>query len=226
MNRILLISLAALLVAPCGSAGTTTPQFTPHVTNPWFPLPVGRTLIYRGEKDGKASRDVVHVTNGTRTIAGATCVAVFDRLYTDGSLAERTTDWYTQDAKGNVWYYGEDTAELDKHGKVTSREGTWQAGRNGAKAGIFMPAHPHVGDAFRQEYYKGHAEDFFRILRLRTSVKTSYVASSRAMLTKETTPLEPGVVDHKYYVRGLGTVLEQTVKGGSERNALVTVRRG
>jgi hypothetical protein len=225
MRRTLLISIAVLL-GPCGAAGTATPQFGPRVTNPWFPLPVGRTLIYRGEKDGKASRDVVRVTSGTKTIDGAKCVAVSDRLYTDGYLAERTTDWYTQDPKGNVWYYGEDTAELDKHGKVTSREGTWQAGRHGAKAGIFMPAHPKVGDAFRQEYYKGHAEDFFRILRLRTSVKTPYVASGRAMLTKETTPLEPGVVDHKYYVRGLGTVLEQTVKGGSERNALVSVRHG
>ena len=196
MKRTLLISIVALLASPCGSAGTATPQFSPRVTNPWFPLPVGRTLIYRGEKDGKASRDVVRVTSWAKTIAGAKCVAVSDRLYTDGYLAERTTDWYTQDAKGNVWYYGEDTAELDKQGKVTSREGTWQAGRHGAKAGIFMPAHPQVGAAFRQEYYKGHAEDFFRILRLRTSVKTPYVASGRAMLTKETTPLEPGGVDH------------------------------
>jgi hypothetical protein len=224
MKLTLLISIAMLFAVPCGSAGTATPQYSPRVTNPWFPLPVGRTLIYRGEKDGKASRDVVHVTNGTKTIAGAKCVAVSDRLYTNGYLSERTTDWYTQDAKGNVWYYGEDTAEFDKHGKVTSREGTWQAGRNGAKGGIFMPAHPRLGAAFRQEYYKGHAEDFFRILKLRASVKTPYVASSRAMLTKETTPLEPAVVDHKYYVRGLGTVLEQTVKGGSERNALVSVR--
>ena len=225
MHRIL-IAAALVVLAASPASSSATPQFSPHVTNPWFPLPVGRTLVYRGEKEGKASRDVVHVTKATKTIAGAKCVAVSDRLYTEGYLAERTTDWYTQDAKGNVWYYGEDTAELDKHGKVTSREGSWQAGRNGAKAGVFMPAHPKVGDAFRQEYYKGHAEDFFRILKLRASVKTPYVASSRAMLTKETTPLEPAVVDHKYYVRGLGTVLEQTVKGGSERNALVSVRHG
>ena len=226
MKRIMLFALAALAAAPPASTATARPQFSPHVTNAWFPLPVGRTLLYRGEKDGKASRDVVHVTRATKTIAGAKCVAVSDRLYTGRHLAERTTDWYTQDGRGNVWYYGEDTAELDAHGKVTSREGTWQAGRNGAKPGIFMPAHPKVGDAFRQEWYKGHAEDFFRILSLRTSVRTPYAASSRALLTKETTPLEPGVVDHKYYVRGLGTVLEQTVKGGSERNVLVAVRRG
>ena len=87
-----------------------------------------------------------------------------DRLYLNGHLAERTTDWYTQDGKGNVWYYGEKTAELDRQGHVTSTEGTWQAGVDGAKPGIYMPAHPRVGQSFRQEYYKGHAEDHFKVL--------------------------------------------------------------
>jgi hypothetical protein len=89
---------------------------------------------------------------------------------------------------------------------------------------MFMPAHPGVGQSFRQEYYKGHADDHFQILSLRTAVRTRYVTSRRAMLTKETTPLEPGVVDHKYYVRGLGTVREETVKDGRELNVLVSVR--
>lgn len=220
----LLAAVAACLCLGGGSSDAATSGFSAHVTNPWFPLPVGRTLVYRGEKDGKPTRDVVHVTSATKTIAGAPCAAISDQLYSHGHVIERTTDWYTQDARGNVWYYGEDTAELDAHGHVTSREGTWQAGRDGAKSGIFMPAHPKVGIGFRQEYYKGHAEDHFRILSLRTTAKTPAGSSSRAMLTKETTPLEPGVVDHKYYIRGLGTVLEETVKGGSERNALVSVR--
>jgi hypothetical protein len=150
---------------------------------------------------------------------------ISDRLYLDGRLAERTSDWYTQDARGNVWYFGEDTAELDASGRVTSTEGTWQAARNGATPGIFMPAHPRVGEAHRQEYYKGHAEDHFRVLGLHETVRVRGAASHRALLTVETTPLERGVVDHKYYVRGIGTVLEQTVKGGDERNALVSFSR-
>ena len=89
-----------------------------------------------------------------------------------------------------------------------------------------MPARPKVGQSFRQEFYKGHAEDHFRVVELKASVSTPYVSSTRALLTKEWTPLEPGVIDHKLYVRGIGTVLEQTIKGGSERNALVAVRRG
>ena len=212
-----------------GQAGTAAPKpadFSARVDNPWYPLKPGTTYVYRGVRDGQPSRDVVAVTHATKAIDGVPCVAVQDRLYLRGRLAERTTDWYTQDKSGNVWYFGESTAELDEHGRVTSTEGTWQAGRNGAKPGIYMPAHPAVGQSGRQEFYKGHAEDHFQVVSLSASVRVPYVSSKHTLLTKEWTPLEPAVLDHKYYVRGIGTVLEQTVKGGDERNALVSVRRG
>ena len=153
------------------------------------------------------------------------CVVIDDRFYVSGRLSERTTDWYSQDKHGNVWYFGEATANLDENGHVTSTEGSWEAGRDGARAGIFMPARPRVGQSFRQEFYRGHAEDHFRIIGVRASVRTPYTSSKRALLTKEWTPLEPGVIDHKFYVYGVGTVLEQTIKGGSELNELVSVRR-
>jgi hypothetical protein len=168
---------------------------------------------------------VLTVTRQTRRIEGVPCVVVRDLLYVHGRREERTTDWYTQDARGNVWYFGEATAELDRRGHVTSTEGSWEAGRSGAEPGIYMPARPRVGRSGRQEFYKGHAEDHFRILSLRADVRVPYVASKRALLTREWTPLEPGVIDHKYYVRGIGTVLEQTVEGGRERAVLVSVRR-
>jgi len=216
----------SLLAMPPGGVGATGSGFSARVDNPWFPLKPGTTYVYRGVKDGQPSRDVVTVTHKTKTIAGAPCVVVEDRLYLRGRLEERTTDWYTQDKSGNVWYFGESTAELDKKGHVTSTEGTWQAGREGARPGIYMPAHPKVGQTGRQEYYKKHAEDHFQVVRLHANVRAPYVTSKNALLTKEWTPLEPGVIDHKFYVRGIGTVLEQTVKGGDERNALVSVRRG
>jgi hypothetical protein len=200
--------------------------FSARVDNPWFPLTPGTTYVYRGVKDGEPARDVVTVTHQTRTIIGAPCVAVSDRLYLSGRLEERTTDWYSQDAKGNVWYFGEATAELDARGRVKDRSGSWLAGRDGAQPGIFMFAHPRVGQSARQEYLKGQAEDHFQVLSLHASVNVPYLSSTRAILTKEWTPLEPGTIDHKYYVRGIGTVLEQTVKGGVERNALVSIRRG
>jgi hypothetical protein len=199
-----------------------SPGFSAHVTNPWFPLEPGATYVYRGVKDGKAARDVVTVTHGVKRIQGAPCVVVKDRLYLNGKLEERTTDWYSQDRRRNVWYFGEATAELDTHGRVTSTEGSWQAGRDGAKAGIYMPAHPVPGRFGRQEFYKGQAEDRFEVLTRRASVSVPYISSRHALLTKEWTPLEPGVLDHKYYVRGIGTVLEQTVRGGDERLELVS----
>ena len=124
-----------------------------------------------------------------------------------------------------MWYFGESTAELDARGHVTSTEGTWLAGRNGAKPGIYMPARPTPGRSGRQEFYEGHAEDHFRVLSLHASVRVPYTTSRNALLTKEWTPLEPGVDDHKFYVRGIGTVLEQTVKGGDERLELVSLQR-
>ena len=226
------IGLAAMvalaLLAGSGSGAAKANQHAPDpsrfvrtVDNPWFPLRPGTTFVYRGVKDGEPSRDVVRVTSRTRVIQGVRCTAVSDRLYTSGRLSERTTDWYAQDRDGTVWYFGEDTAELDRAGKVTSREGSWLAGVAGARAGVFMPARPRVGQRFRQEYLKGHANDHFQVLSLRAPVRVPAVSSHRALLTKEWTPLEPDVVDHKLYVRGIGLVDERTIRGGDERNALV-----
>ena len=88
-----------------------------------------------------------------------------------------------------------------------------------------MPAHPRVGQSGRQEFYKGQAEDHFRVVGLHAFVRVPYTSSHAALLTEEWTPLEPGVLDHKLYVHGVGTVLEQTIKGGSERNELVSFSR-
>ena len=219
----LLSTIAAALFA--GGSGGATAGFAPRVDNPWFPLIPGTTFIYRGVKDGKAARDVVTVLHATRTIQGVRCTSVSDWLYLAGRLEERTTDWYAQDQRGNVWYFGEATAELDRSGHVTSTEGSWLAGRHGARAGIYMPARPRVGQTGRQEYYKGHAEDHFAVVSVRARVSVPYLSSTRAVLTKEWTPLEPGTLDHKYYVRGVGQVKEVTVKGPTERNVLLSVRR-
>ena len=157
------------LSAGSGAERQSAPaRFSAHVDNPWFPLTPGTTYIYRGVKDGHAARDVLTVTHRTAMIDGVPCVVVKDRLYLDGRLEERTTDWYTQDRKGNVWYFGEVTAQLDASGKVKSTEGSWRAGVHKAQPGIYMPAHPHGGQSGRQEFLKGQAEDHFRVLGLRT----------------------------------------------------------
>jgi hypothetical protein len=203
--------------------GIDPARFSANVDNPWFPLLPGTKYVYLGVKDGQPSRDVVTVTHATKTIEGVPCAVVEDRLYLRGRLEERTTDWYSQDRQGNVWYFGEQTAELDRSGRVTSTSGTWLAGRDGALPGIYMPAHPRIGQSGRQEYYKGQAEDHFRVIGSFNTV--SPAGAPNAVLTEEWTPLEPGTLDNKLYVRGIGTVLEQTVKGGDERAILASVTR-
>jgi hypothetical protein len=227
---IVAIALGAAGSAPraAAEAGGVAPMppassFSARVDNQWFPLVPGTRYVYQGTKDGKPSRDVVTVTHRTKTIDGVPCVVVLDRLFLRGRLAERTTDWYSQDARGNVWYFGEDTAELDARGRVSSTEGTWASGVDGARAGVFMPAHPRVGESGTQELYKGHAEDHFRVIGLFGAVVRP--RTRNALLIEEWTPLEPRVLDHKLYVRGVGVVLEQTQRGGNERNELVSIER-
>jgi hypothetical protein len=198
--------------------------FGPHVDNPWYPLKPGTVMRYEGSEDGVKDVDVIHVTRRTKLIAGVRCRVVRDRLFKHGEVREDTRDYFAQDANGTVWYFGEDTRELDGQGHTTTREGTWRAGVKGAHQGIFMPAHPRVGQSFQQEHFKGHAEDHFRIKSLHASVTVPYRSfSGNAMRTREWTPLEPGVVDFKWYARGIGDVKEKTHKGGSEVLRLVTI---
>ncbi|MDX6367545.1 MAG: hypothetical protein QOK30_2621 [Nocardioidaceae bacterium] len=215
-------------VAVHSSGGRTHPtpsHFTRgRVDNPWFPLRPGNRLVSIGTEGRNHLRDAFLTTYSTAVIDGVTCRAVRDRLFQNGILREVTTDWYAQTRRGTVWYFGERTAELDRAGHVVSREGSFRSGRNGAEAGVFMPAHPRVGQSFRQEDYPGHAEDHFAIRDLSAHISVPVVASHHAMLTRETSPLEPGVVDHKYYVRDIGTVREVTVKGGTESLKLVSIR--
>ncbi len=228
--------VAATAAAGCGSqastpagAGTTAPapgpeRFAQRAQNPWFPLRPATVYEYRGEDEGVPVRDILTVTRRTKTIQGVRCTVVEDRLYKRGRLAERTTDWYATADDGTVWYFGEATATLDRSGKVDSTDGSWQSGVDGAVAGIYMPGHPRVGAAGRQEYYKGHAEDHFTVVALDAHADAPGASSRHALLTEEFTPLEPGVIDHKLYVRGVGIVIEESVKGGSERLALQSVR--
>jgi hypothetical protein len=223
LTRAVLLATVLCLCAACGDGAQTT--YVERVDNPWFPLKPGTVYVYTGVKDDQPARDVVTATSKTKEIEGVRCIAVRDRLYLRGRLRERTTDWYAQDDRGNVWYFGETTAELDESGRVVSTEGSWQAGVDGAEEGILMPARPRVGQTFRQEFYKGHAEDHFSVLSVSTSIVVPYTAAAHALQTKEWTPLEPDVLDHKYYIRGVGLAKEETIKGGDEHLELVDVLR-
>jgi hypothetical protein len=198
-------------------------RFGPYVDNPLFPLVVGRTMVYTGVKDGKKALNLVQATARTRVVDGVRTRVVEDRLYLDNVLEERTSDYYAQDRCGNVWYFGEDTATLDGHGRVVSTEGSFHAGVDGAEPGVFMQAHPQVGRKFRQEWYRDQAEDVFWVLDKAATVTVPYGRFRHALRTAENTRLEPEVLDNKYYVRGIGEVAELSVKGPRESLRLVEI---
>src|SRR5215210_7057033 len=125
-------------------------EFTTTIDNEYLPLKPGTTFVY----EGGAERGEMTVTSETKKVMGVECVVVDDRAWEGGKLIEGTYDWFTQDNKGNVWHFGENTKEY-KNGKVVSTKGSWEAGVDGAKPGIIMQAHPKVGESYRQEYYKG-----------------------------------------------------------------------
>jgi hypothetical protein len=213
-----------------GATGTTQQAYAPHINpsgfttkidNEYFPLKPGTTFVYQGNSGGNAERDVMTVTHSTKRIMGVKCVVVDDRVWAHGKLTEKTFDYYAQDKKGNVWYFGEDSKAYE-NGKV-STAGSWEAGKNGAKPGIIMQAHPKVGQSYRQEYYKGSAEDMAKVIDINGSAKVPYGSFDRVLVSKEWSPLEPGVVEHKYYAAGVGDVKEVTVKGPSETLGLVKV---
>ena len=193
----------------------------PDVTNPWFPLDPGTRWTYREiDEDGNALDVVVTATNKTKKIAnGVEARIVRDTVSLDGEVVEDTFDWFAQDADGTVWYLGEDTAEFE-HGKVSSREGSFEAGVDGALAGVALPADPAVGDAYRQEYSAGVAEDSGKVLAL--DAKTTVPAGSYDHLvqTADTNGVEPKALENKFYARGVGAVLTIDVTTGGREELL------
>ena len=239
-GAVLPAALTALLLTGCaGDSSDSTSErskrpyeprvraadFGGPVDNAYFPLVPGSRWIYEGTQKGGTERTVVEVTRDTKAILGVETVVVHDTVSTAGAVTEDTFDWYAQDRKGNVWYFGEDTKEYE-NGVVVNTEGSWEAGVDGAKAGVIMKASPRPGVAYRQEYYRGHAEDFAQVLNKVESVTVPAGSYHDVLETKEFTPLEPKLLEHKYYARGVGVVREVTVKGGSDRTQLTEYNPG
>jgi len=218
---------------PWASAGTSAhgayePVLNPRdfvrvIDNPYYPLPVGRTLIYRGVRDGQTQTDRVHVTSRTKVIEGINATTVSDVARHNGKLLEKTTDWFAQDKQGNVWYLGEDTAAYLPNGQI-DRSGSWQAGVHDGEPGIIMLAHPQVPDAYRQEFLRGQAEDTAWIVNKGGSVRVPFGVVHHILTSLEFTRLEPGVIDQKIYAPGIGIVRELSQKGPLEVARLVSVR--
>jgi hypothetical protein len=201
-------------------------HFTTEIDNPYWPMAVGSRWVYREtDAEGTVQRVEVTVTDRKRTIGGIDILVVHDQVTEKGELVENTFDWYAQDSEGNVWYFGEDTTEYE-NGKPKTKEGSWEHGVDGAYAGVIVPADPVPGLAYREEYYEGHAEDEAEVLSLNGTAKVPFGAFDGLMQTRNTTPLEPNLVEEKLYARGIGVVLALTVSGGSDREELVSFTPG
>ena len=239
MRKLVLpLTAAAVLAAGCGSsdkpaptttaaapATGTTPavdtsynpkivpsQFTSNVTNSYWPLKPGTKWVYTGTKDGAPQQVDVTVTRQSKTVLGVRCVVVSDIVTSNQTLVEKTTDWYAQDRRGNIWYFGEDTKEY-ANGVVTSTHGTWEAGVDNAKPGIVVQGTPRPGGFYRQEYRPGQAEDKARVITV-TGVGTVPAGRySNVLLTKDIDPLNPDKVEHKWYAPGVGPI--QVIRIGS-----------
>lgn len=181
-------------------------NFVATIDNPYFPLKPGTTFIYEGQTAAGFEHSEFAVTRNTKVILGVTCVEVRDTVFTDGKLTEDTLDWFAQDKDGNVWYFGENTHELED-GLISTIDGTFTAGVNGDKAGIIMKAHPAVGDFYRQEFSLGNAEDFAETLSVNESVTIRAGSFRNCLKSQETTPLETDLLEHKFYAPGVGNVL-------------------
>jgi hypothetical protein len=202
-------------------------DFTTRITNPWWPMAAGSRWVYRETApDGTRQRDVVVVLAKTKTIAnGVEARVVSDVTTEDGVPVEVTRDYYAQDRCGNVWYLGEATTEYED-GKPVSRAGSFEAGVDGAEAGVVVPGRPKRGMRYRQEQYAGHAEDRAEIFSVREQVEVPFGHFGRVLMTRETNPLEPKVLEYKFYARGIGPVLAIGVSGDADREELVRYAKG
>jgi len=192
------------------------------ITNVLFPLSPGTTFIYEGQTAAGLEHDEFAVTHATRMILGVTVVEVHDTVTTGGVLTEDTLDWFAQDKDGNVWYFGENSKQLED-GLVVGLEGSWTSGIDGAQPGVVMEAHPAVGDFYRQEFLLKDAEDLAEVTSADESVTLSNnVTYQHCLETTETSPIEPDALENKFYAPNVGNVLVVDVTAG-EKSELVQI---
>jgi hypothetical protein len=224
---------AASAVTPVidpGDGGNYAPvldpaDFVDRIDNPYLPFLPGATSVYEGVSGGKPERIEVVVTPERKQILGISAVVVRDTVTVDGEVVEDTFDWFAQDRDGNVWYLGEAVQDFE-NGKLASTGGSWEAGVDGAVAGIVMPATPAIGDVYRQEFSVGEAEDMFEIVAVDATETVPAGQYDRVVVTKDWNPLEPDVIEEKRYAPGVGLIAERKIAGDRGRAALVRFAPG
>ena len=199
-------------------------DFSTRIDNPYWPMSPGSRWVYsETDTEGTRQKVVVTVTHKTKKIAnGVTARVIRDVVTENGTPVEITDDWYAQDKRGNIWYLGEAVRNYE-NGKLVDRAGSFEAGVDGAQAGVAMPADPVPGLSYRQEYYKGHAEDKAAIVTVgEEQVEVPFGHFTRVLMTRDLVPTEPKVQELKFYARGVGPLLSMHTDGPGGRAALVS----
>ena len=200
-------------------------DFVDVVDNPYFPLAVGSTWVYEGTSDGEAERVEIEVLDERREILGISATVVRDVVYVSDAVVEDTFDWYAQDREGNVWYLGEAVKDIED-GEVVSTDGSFEVGVDGALPGIVMLADPEVGDAYRQEFYEGEAEDLGEVLPVDATREVAAGSYDRVVVTEDWNPLDPEPVEEKSYAPGVGLIFEEHTRGPAGSIELVEFTPG
>ena len=226
MRNYFLNSAVAIAAVTCFQAGQALsdelPPYNPvidpanfvsEITNPYFPMTPGTVFKFEGTRDGVARRDDMTVTAETKVIMGVTTVVVRDVASSNTEIVEKTVDWYAQDKDGNVWYFGEDTAEY-ANGKVTSTDGTWMAGVDGALPGLIMQAAPKVGEGYRQEYRPGVAEDYAKVIKTDATAGGPSGKYTNVVVTEDTDLLDKAKFEHKWFAPNVGPIGTDGMVGG------------
>jgi hypothetical protein len=217
------VTVSGIVGGPAAASGAST-GLGPQITNRWSPMPPGVTYISYGVQDGRFSLDRTTVLSRTKLIDGVRCRVERDDGYLNGKLVERTYDYFAQDARGNVWYYGEDSYTPTRSG-LRRNSDSWLTGVDGARPGIVMQSHPRASAPYAQENWTGHAEDRARVLGFVSSVTVPGGTFRHVLETEEFSPLEPGVLERKYYALGLGFIASVTTRGPVETLQLVRTAR-
>jgi len=226
---ILAIVIVAIIAVVFIRGGEYNPTINPSnfvsiINNPYYTLTPGTNYTYQSDTADGIEKNILIVTNKTKQIMEVTTIEVWDRVWLNDQLIEETYDWYAQDKEGNVWYFGEDSKEYDPvTQEVISTEGSWEAGVDGAKPGIIMKANPKIGDSYRQEYYKGEAEDMADVVSLGETVTVPFGTFKNCLKTRDWSKIDPTLNEYKYYSPDVAGVVLEVIVDSGERVELVNV---
>lgn len=202
-------------------------DFTTQITNKYFSLPVGKKMVFEADTETGPEKIEIEITGETKVIEGVTTLVYLDTVHRNGVIYEITKDYLAQHKDtGDVWYFGEEVDNYDEKGNLKDHAGTFIHGKDGAKAGIWMKAEQKIGDSYKQEYYKGEAEDIRDTIATGLTVSTKLGTFQDCVKVYDWTPLDKESREHKYYCPSVGSlVLTEHLVTGKKSELVSLVKK-